>query len=363
MLAALGRGTEVYLFLIGMMALAAYAQLAGIFDWIAAGALRIAGPSRARLFVLVYAAGIGTTALLSNDATIVALTPAVIRALRRHGAPPLPYLIACALVANAASFVLPISNPANLLVFANRMPSLGTWLRAFGLPSLAALGVTFAIAWWCFRGDLAGNAAHVDADGGGTPAPFAVGLLAAAAAVIVFTSARAGPLGAATFACGAVAWLATALRDRAGAGTIAREISWRIVGLTALLFVIVSAVDRAGGFAVSRDVLTWCEHLAAPWSALAIGFTVTFAANAINNLPVGLNLGETLPAVHAGMHAAKAALIGVNLGANATVNGSLATLLWLSILRREGIALPPLAFARVGLLTVIPALAAALVLI
>jgi arsenical pump membrane protein len=63
------------------------------------------------------------------------------------------------------------------------------------------------------------------------------------------------------------------------------------------------------------------------------------------------------------MHAAKAALIGVNLGANATVNGSLATLLWLSILRREGIALPPLAFARVGLLTVIPALAAALVLI
>ena len=60
-----------------MMALAAYAQLAGIFDWIAVRAVRIAGTSRWRLFALVYVAGIVTTALLSNDATIVALTPAV----------------------------------------------------------------------------------------------------------------------------------------------------------------------------------------------------------------------------------------------------------------------------------------------
>src|SRR6202020_585752 len=71
---ALGHGTDVYLFLVGMMALAAYAQIGGIFDWIAARALRIAGRSRLRLFALVYVTGIGTTALLSNDATIVALT-------------------------------------------------------------------------------------------------------------------------------------------------------------------------------------------------------------------------------------------------------------------------------------------------
>lgn len=345
------------------MALAAYARRAGIFDWIAAHAVRIAGASRWRLFALVYAAGIGTTALLSNDATIVALTPAVIRALRRQNAPPLPYVTACALVANAASFVLPISNPSNLLVFAGRMPSLGTWLAAFGLPSLAALGVTFGLAWWYFRRDLAGRADHVDADEPGTPAAFAGALLLVAAGVMIGTSARGGPLGAATFTCGALAWLLTLTHDRAGAVTIVREISWRVVALTAALFVIVTGIDNAGGFAVTRDALGWCEHLASPWSSLAIGFLVAGASNAVNNLPVGLNLGETLPAMHAGMHAARAALIGVNLGPNATVNGSLATLLWLAILRRERIAVAPFAFARVGLLTVVPALAAALVLI
>ncbi len=133
--------------------------------------------------------------------------------------------------------------------------------------------------------------------------------------------------------------------------------------MTAALFVIVTAVDDAGGFNASRTALAWCAHLAAPWSALATGFVVATASNLINNLPVGLNLGETLPAMHATMHTAEAALIGVNLGPNATVNGSLATLLWLRIVRRANIAVPPLGFARVGLLASVPALAAALVLL
>ena len=106
----------------------------------------------------MYGVGVATTALLSNDATIVVVTPAVIGALRRYDAPPLPYVVACALVANAASFLLPISNPSNLLVYAGRMPPLGEWLQAFALPSLAAIVVTFAVACWFFRRDLGGVA-------------------------------------------------------------------------------------------------------------------------------------------------------------------------------------------------------------
>ncbi|HEY6236687.1 MAG TPA: ArsB/NhaD family transporter, partial [Candidatus Elarobacter sp.] len=43
-----------------------------------------------------------------------------------------------------------------------------------------------------------------------------------------------------------------------------------------------------------------------------------------------------------------AALVGVNVGPNLTANGSLATLLWLAILRREGVRIGPLRFALVG---------------
>ena len=57
------------------------------------------------------------TVLLSNDATAVVLTPAVYAARAPPAPSPLPYLFICAFIANAASFVLPISNPANLVVF------------------------------------------------------------------------------------------------------------------------------------------------------------------------------------------------------------------------------------------------------
>jgi arsenical pump membrane protein len=361
--AAVSRGTDVYLFLIGMMGIAAYAHISGIFDWVAERAVRIAGTSRLRLFALVYVAGIITTVFFSNDATIVVLTPAVIGALRRYDASPVPYVVACALIANAASFVLPISNPSNLLVFAGHMPALGAWLALFALPSIAAIAVTFAVAWAYYRRDVSGSAARVEAQHIVAPSALSVTILAASAVVIVTTSARSGPLGAATFACAAVAFLLTLARNRAGARAIATQISWRVIILTAVLFAIVTGIDDIGGFAVTRTALTWCAHQTAPWSSLATGFLTAFASNAINNLPVGLNLGETLPGLHLGMQSAAAALAGVNLGPNATVNGSLATILWLTILKRERIAMSPLAFARVGLLATIPALAAALLLV
>src|SRR5262249_32468218 len=79
------------------------------------------------------------TVFLSNDATAVVLTPAVFAAARAAGAKPLPYLLLCAFVANAASFVLPISNPANLVIYGHAMPPLANWLWQFTLPSIAAI--------------------------------------------------------------------------------------------------------------------------------------------------------------------------------------------------------------------------------
>src|SRR4029077_8946223 len=77
-----------------------------------------------------------------------------------------PYLFACAFIANAASFVLPISNPANLVVFGEHMPPLLAWLRAFALPSIAAVAVTWAVLALVFRAELAApveSVSHVPA--------------------------------------------------------------------------------------------------------------------------------------------------------------------------------------------------------
>ena len=43
------------------------------------------------------------------------------------------------MIANAAAFVLPISNPANLVLYGGHMPALGRWLASFPLPSAASI--------------------------------------------------------------------------------------------------------------------------------------------------------------------------------------------------------------------------------
>ena len=142
-LAAAGKGTDVYFFLIGMMLLAEVARKEGLFDWLAAQAVRHSRGSAKRLFLIVYVVGTVVTVLLSNDATAVVLTPAVYAATRAAKVEPLPYLFICAFIANAASFVLPISNPANLVVFGTQMPPLAEWLRTFALPSVVAIVATY----------------------------------------------------------------------------------------------------------------------------------------------------------------------------------------------------------------------------
>ena len=111
---AIAKGSDVYLFLTGMMLLSELARREGVFDWLASLAVKAAKGSPRRLFLLIYLVGTAVTVFLSNDATAVVLTPAVYAAVKKAGTKALPYLLICAFIANAASFVLPISNPANL---------------------------------------------------------------------------------------------------------------------------------------------------------------------------------------------------------------------------------------------------------
>ena len=107
-LKAVAKGTDLYLFLSGMMLLAELARKEGLFDFLA-GRGSPGGRLRDQLFVLVYGVGTVVTVFMSNDATAVVLTPAVFAATKAAKVKdPLPYLLICAFIANAASFVLPI---------------------------------------------------------------------------------------------------------------------------------------------------------------------------------------------------------------------------------------------------------------
>lgn len=358
--AAVAKGLDVYLFLTGMMLLSEAARQHGVFDWVAAAAVNHAGGSRARLFTLVYATGAVVTVFLSNDATAVVLTPAVFAVARKARAEPLPLLFACALIANAASFVLPISNPANLVLYGGHMPPLGPWLAAFALPSLAAIGATYAVLRWYFRRDLAGTcAAVVERPALSRAGKAAVLAIVLTAGVLLAASALDRPLGLPTAVAGLACAIGVSLFARQSPLGLARHVSWGVLPLVAGLFVVVEAVDRTGAIGALARMLAQATAQPAT-TALAAGTVLAFVCNIMNNLPAGLVAAGTVALAHPLRVVVDALLIGVDLGPNLSITGSLATILWLQVIRREGEDVGFATFFKLGLIAMPPALALAL---
>lgn len=357
---AVGKGVDVYLFLIGMMIMSELARREGVFDWVAAHAVRTSKGSQNRLFLLIYAVGTVVTILLSNDATAVVLTPAVLAAVRAAQAEPLPYLLICAFIANAASFVLPISNPANLVVYSGGMPPLGRWLLTFGLPSVASIAATYILLRWLSRSYLSGE---IQADvkiqplsSTGKLTLYGIGFLAA---TLMTASALNYDLGAPAFAAGVFVALAVSLRDHSTLKDVGKEISWSVLPLVAGLFVIVEAMSTAGALNLATRAISALNHWPVAQGILTSGFGIAILSNLTNNLPSGLITGAAVKAAGAIGPIRDSVLIGIDLGPNLSVTGSLATILWLVAIRREGLHVGFWRFLRFGAVVMPPALALA----
>jgi arsenical pump membrane protein len=394
--AAVAKGTDVYLFLTGMMLLSELARREGVFDWLASHAVAAAKGSRVRLFGLVYLVGIAVTVFLSNDATAVVLTPALYAAVQKARTKPLPYLFICAFIANAASFVLPIANPANLVVYGKQVPPLIPWLRTFLLPSICSIAATFAALRWTLRADLRGEleneagaagraAERADeraneraagraaervgerandraagrAEGrqtlsrGGRLAAWGI---ATTGAILIGVSALGLDLGLPTFISAAIATLAATRAKRGAVGEIVRGVSWSVLPVVAGLFVVVEALNRAGALQDMGRALEWCARMPRVAGGLAASFGIAALSNVMNNLPSGLLAGGALQTMHVPASIRDSVLIGVDLGPNLSVTGSLATVLWLIALRREGQQITGWQFLKTGLIVMPPAL-------
>src|SRR5581483_10588624 len=358
---AMAEGTDVYLFLAGMMLLSELARENGVFDWIASVAVTHARSSATRLFAVLYLSGVAVTVCLSNDATAIVLTPAVLASVRRARINPLPFLFACAMIANAASFVLPISNPANLVVFHNGMPPLTRWLISFLAPSLASILVTYVVLRLYFRHELTSTLQpdHEDTrlNGHGKLVLLGVAIIVI---VLLLASSFGKDLGLPTFLSALITTTIVLIRTHSSPIPLLKQISWSTLLLVAALFILVEAVQSIGALAFTEYALLAAQRLAAPIAAATVGFTVAIANNLINNLPAGLIAANTITLTHTQGLLRDVTLIAVDLGPNLSVTGSLATILWLLALRREGLNVTVLDFLKAGLFAMPLALIAAL---
>jgi arsenical pump membrane protein len=345
---SVGAQWNVLLFIIGLMGISVAAESSGLFAWIADVVLERARGSRRRLFVWLFLSGAMMTALLSNDATAIVFTPIVFRAVTKRGIEALPYLYACTFVADTASFGLPFSNPANLLVLPR--PQLIPFAAHLGVPMIAAVILNLGIFLALFRKGLAGDYALEPAPPLGPRGGRVLGAMAIVIAAYIVALTVDWPLGPVA-ASGAVLSLLAAAPQPLDVG---RRIGWSTLALLGGLFIVVDAVARTGLFSAVLRSLRVADQGGRIGALGAAAFGSAAASNVLNNLPVAVISGTLVGHGHAGS-LAYALVAGVDVGPNLTTAGSLATILWMSTLRERGVHVSSAEYLRLGL-CVVPAI-------
>ncbi len=354
-------GTDVYLFLVGMMLLSELARQEGLFDWMAARAAMMAKGSASKLFTLVFAVGTIITIFLSNDAAAVVLTPAVAAVAKTAKAKnPLPYLLICAFIANAASFVLPISNPANLVIYGSHMPLL-QWLPRYALPSLLSILATYFALRWTQRSALQQEiSADIEQPELSTAGKLAAVGIIGTAVVLLVSSAFDIQLGLPTLLAGVATALLVLTKSESGVMAVLKNVSWGVLPLVAGLFVLVESLQVTGVVQLLATQLQALVQQSATLAAWISGVGLAVGSNLVNNLPAGLVAGRVVELAKVPDAVRSAVLIGVDIGPNLSVTGSLATILWLTALRREGQEVGAWTFLKLGAVVMPPALILAL---
>jgi len=344
-----------------VMAMTAAARALGILDRLAA---RIEpstrGPVR-RAFRVVFILSALAAALLSNDAAVLVLTPAILALLRtvyprRHPRFEVPFAFAVFYAAGVAPLV--VGNPMNLVV-AERA---GIGFNAYALHmipvALAGALTTYLVLAWSFREVLGDQAPALGAWPPAPPLPRAAWLVVAAlAAVLVaypIVSFLDGPLWAVAV-LGATACAVAAGRAGISPVVVARGVGWEILPFLAGAVVVADGLARVGAVEVLAG---WFRSSPAPLPTVAGVAAVGSAV--LNNHPMALLDTLAIERAGGGHPEVLAALVGGDLGPRLLPIGSLAGLLWLAILRQHGVRVSFGQFVRLGLVVTPPALAASL---
>lgn len=332
-------------FLAAVLVLAQLCDDEGLFLAAGAAMARSADGDSRRLLARVFIIGAVTTAVLSLDATVVLLTPVVLATTRTLRVPARPHAYATAHLANTASLLLPVSNLTNLLAFTAAGMSFLHFTAVMAPAWLAAIAIEFLLLRWLFARDLTVKPRPVPTTDPVRAPVFVLAVLAltlcgfAIASLLGFSPAWAALAGAVVLGVRALA------RRETSFGRIAAAADVPFLVFVLCLGVVVDGLMLHGLESAMRGLLPSGNTLLA---LLGIAAVAAVLSNIVNNLPAVLVL---LPLVTAsGPPAVLAMLIGVNIGPNLTYVGSLANLLWRSVVRGD-IPAGFREFSRVGLIT------------
>jgi arsenical pump membrane protein len=249
-----------------------------------------------------------------------------------------PFLYGAVFMSNAASLFLPGSNLTNLIVLHGEHVSGLEFFQRMWSAALVSVLTTIAVLLIAFRRSLSGPAAAAREPQRAHLGVGAVAVLVSTVLVLALASPAVPVL---------VVGIAAIAVARTARARVQAAVDLRVLGV---LFVVATLLGGLG---------RWWGGLASLLNSLSGWETGVFAALAavgLNNLPAAVLLTPH-PPLHGG-----ALLIGLNIGPNLAVTGSLSALLWLRVARSLDARPSPKTYSRIGVvlapLTIAAAMAA-----
>ena len=354
---------KILVLFISMTVLSIFLDELGFFKYLASCALKRAGNSQLRLFIILYATVSILTVFTSNDIIILSFTPFVCYFAKNAKIDPMPYLAAEFVAANTWSMALIIGNPTNIYLVTATGGSFVSYVAIMLLPTLAAGLLSCLILLLIFRKKLLApiNVSYEEVViedklllwSGIAHLAICTVILAVGSYINIEMWLVSLISVLSLFAFNIVASI---IRKKKPLALLAclRRAPWELVPFVLSMFVIVEALNMTG---VTKEIF---ELLGESYSVWKYGAASFLASNLINNIPMSVLFSSILENSPDNMGAIYATVVGSNLGACFTPIGALAGIMWSSILREHNLKFGYLDFLKIGVLVAIPSLAAAL---